>query len=334
MEQSKEETWLVMFHQLPPKPAYLRVKVWRRLQSFGAILVKNSVYLLPLGDQAQEDLQWLLREIEQEGGTGTLCEARLIDGLTSSQVREMFRASRGNDYTELFNELRTLAAAASSNPVEQSDEQQILFKMQLSRFRRRLAQIIAIDFFGAPGRVEVENLFEDINRSLVAKTPAMNEGEDMMGKVLEKPDLTGTEGHFWVTRQNVWVDRMASAWLIRRFIDTKARFKFVAEKDYIPQIGEVRFDMFEAEFTHEGSLCTFEVLLTYAQLRHDPALIAIAEIVHDIDMKDSRFGRDEAAGISLLLDGIIRREQDDSGRIARSGPIFDDLYESLSALFV
>ncbi len=121
---------------------------------------------------------------------------------------------------------------------------------------------------------------------------------------------------------------------IRRFIDAKATFKFVDEQDHIPQIGEVRFDMFEAEFTHEGSLCTFEVLLTYAQLRHDPALIAIAEIIHDIDMKDSRFGRDEAAGISLLLDGIIRREQDDSGRIARSGPIFDDLYESLSALFV
>jgi hypothetical protein len=134
-------------------------------------------------------------------------------------------------------------------------------------------------------------------------------------------------GRTWVTRQGVYVDRIASAWLIRRFIDPEARFKFVPAKGYTPAPGELRFDMFEAEYTHRGDRCTFEVLLERAGLE-DPALQAIAEIVHDIDLKDAKYGRDEAAGIASLITGIARAHPQDEERLAQGSAVFENLYAS------
>ena len=132
----------------------------------------------------------------------------------------------------------------------------------------------------------------------------------------------------WVTRKDVHIDRIASAWLIRRFIDPKAQFKFTAVRDYRPKAGEVRFDMFEAEYTHEGDRCTFETLLARAGLR-DRALRAIGEIVHDIDCKDEKFARKEVAGVAALVRGLTRAYPDDATRLERGAASFDDLYASL-----
>jgi hypothetical protein len=132
-------------------------------------------------------------------------------------------------------------------------------------------------------------------------------------------------GRTWVTRTGIKVDRMASAWLIRKFIDPEARFEFVPAKGYQPGRGELRFDMFEAEFTHEGDLCTFEVLIERFGL-DDPALRAIAEIVHDIDVKDAKYGREEAAGVGHVVAGIAAAHPDDEARLARGSALFDDLY--------
>ena len=141
--------------------------------------------------------------------------------------------------------------------------------------------------------------------------------------------LAHLKDHTWVTRLGVHVDRIACAWLIRRFIDPGARFKFVSGKGYAPSFGELRFDMFEAEFTHEGDRCSFEVLLGHAGLT-DPALQAIAEIVHDIDLKDGKFGRDEAGGVKALIAGVAMAHRSDEERLTRGGAIFDDLYEHFS----
>ena len=132
-----------------------------------------------------------------------------------------------------------------------------------------------------------------------------------------------------MTRAGIYVDRMASAWLIRRFLDSQARFRFVSGDSYQPQSGELRFDMYEAEFTHEGDKCTFEVLLARFAIV-DAALGPIAEIVHDIDMKDDKFRREEAAGIATLLSGIRASEADDDARLARAALVFDALYEQFS----
>ena len=135
-------------------------------------------------------------------------------------------------------------------------------------------------------------------------------------------------GHTWVTRRDVHIDRIASAWLIRRFIDPKARFKFTAAKGYQPKKSEVRFDMFEAEYTHEGDRCTFETLLQRAGLK-DRALRAIGEIVHDIDCKDAKFGREEASGIAALVRGLARAYPNDADRLERGAAALDSLYASL-----
>jgi hypothetical protein len=140
------------------------------------------------------------------------------------------------------------------------------------------------------------------------------------------PDLSG--GRVWVTRQDVHVDRIASAWLIRRFIDPKARFKFVASRGYTPRKSELRFDMYEGEFTHEGGDCTFEVLLRRFGL-DDPALVALGEMVHDIDCKDGKFSRAETAGLRRLVQGVVAASAQDAVRLEQGGLILDSLYAGL-----
>lgn len=312
--------WLLLIHQLPPKPAYLRVKIWRRLQGLGAISVKNSVYVLPAGEQALEDFQWLLREIEQGGGEGIICEANLVDGLADPEVRGLFDAARDTDYAEIAKELRVLTADMDRSGGV-TPEKKAEAKGQIARLRRRYGEVSAIDFFSATGRMTVEGLLTELESRLADAKIELEEQDSGVRKSSE--DLIGK---VWVTRRGVHVDRIACAWLIRRFIDPKARFKFVPEKDYDPQPGELRFDMFKAEFTHEGDECSFEVFLERAIL-NDPALRPIAEIVHDIDLKDGKFGREQAAGIADLIAGICMSQKDDIVRVERGSAVFDDLYE-------
>jgi hypothetical protein len=314
-EHLPAERWLLLIHQLPAKPAYLRVKVWRRLQGLGAVAVKASVYALPATSEAQEDFEWLVREIAEAGGEAIVCEARLVDGLTDQEVRTLFDRARDADYDELAKEARALAAAADGDA---EPERRAEAAAQLARLKARLARIAAIDFFGADGREATEGLLLDLEGRL-RREVAPSEAAPV------RQDLGELKGRTWVTRAGVHVDRIASAWLIRRFIDPQPRFKFVPAKGYVPEAGELRFDMFEAEFTHEGDRCTFEVLLDRAGLR-EPALQALAEIVHDIDLKDRKFGRAEAEGIRTLIDGICAATGDDEERLARGGAVFKDLY--------
>jgi hypothetical protein len=306
--------WLLLLHQLPAKPAYPRVKVWRRLQGIGAVAVKNAVHALPASVEAQEDFEWLLREITQGGGEAIVCEARLVEGLTDQEVRTLFDRARDEDYEELAEELRALTAALADDP---PPERRAEAKAQLARLKARLAQIAAIDFFGADGREVVEGLLHELEGRLREKEPP--------ARPAAGPGLGELRGRTWVTRTGVHVDRIASAWLIRRFVDPEPRFKFVPAKGYVPEPGELRFDMFEAEFTHEGDRCTFEVLLERAGLG-EPALRPIAEIVHDIDLKDGKFGRPEADGIRTLIAGICAATGDDGERLARGGAVFEDLH--------
>lgn len=312
--------WLLLVHQLPPKPAYLRVKIWRRLQGLGSIAVKNSVYVLPAGDQTREDFQWLLREIERGGGEGMICEAHLVDGLGDQQVRGLFNAARDADYAQISKELRGLAVHLKPRPgTRRKDSPDI--KSQVLKLRRRFAEINGIDFFGATGRLTVEALLTDLEARPSEAPAATHEEVDVAKKASR--DLMGKT---WVTRRDVHIDRIACAWLIRRFIDVDARFKFVSVKDYDAEPGELCFDMFKADFTHEGDKCSFEVILERIGLK-DAALRAIAEIVHDIDLKDRKFAREQAAGIAHVVAGICMTHQDDLARIERGRALLDDTYE-------
>jgi hypothetical protein len=305
--------WLVLIHSIPPRPNYLRVKIGRRLQKLGAVAVKNSVYALPDTGSAREDLQWIANEIATDGGEATLCEARFIAGQTDAAIQALFRAARQRDYLDVAKSARRLAQAPLSTKRRARTE------ATLARLTKRLDEIVAIDHFGAPGRAELEALLRAVQNKL-RPPPATPRREAL--------PLRGLRGRTWVTRKGIHVDRIASAWLIRRFIDPAAKLKYVEPKGYVPSAGELRFDMFDAEFTHEGALCTFEVLL--ARLRNeDPALRHLGELVHDADLRDARFGHPETSGFTALITGIGLQHRDDDARLAAGSAALDALYRAL-----
>ena len=287
--------WLLLIHQLPPNPPYLRVKVARRMQRIGAVALKNTVYVLPAADNTLEDFQWTVNEIRAGGGEANIFEARVVEGLTDAEIQQLFNTARDGDYAPLVKE----AKRATSNG--------------LQRLRDRMNEIQAIDYFGASKGHVLATLLDQ----LASKSP------DLVTPQLR--NLETYRSRTWVTRNGVHIDRMSSAWLIKRFIDTEAKFKFVQGKQYTPEPGEVRFDMFDAEFTHEGDACTFEVLARRMRL-DDPAITAIGEVVHDVDLKETKFNRPETAGIAVAIAGIAMANRDDEARLARAAALLDDLY--------
>jgi hypothetical protein len=316
MESISREKWLLLIHQVPPKPNYFRVKIWRRLQQIGAVAIKQSVYALPWSEAAREDLSWILREIVEGGGDASISEASFLEGLNDEQIIRLFRNARKADYEKVIQEcgdLREEWDAARSGPQEQLPRIEVL----LSRVQRRLAEIEAIDFFSTPQRVTAEMALREL-RSRLSGPPGSSPV-----KVATVAEFTGKT---WVTRSNLFVDRLACGWLVRRFIDDRAAFKFVSDMEYTPSADEIRFDMFDAEFTHEGDRCTFEVMIGRMGIEGQ-ALIPVAEIVHDIDLKDEKYGRPETAGIYALLTGLVESRPDDQERMAHGTAIFDQLYE-------
>src|SRR5205823_5084055 len=242
---ARDPGWLLLIHQIPPKPNYFRVKIWRRLQRLGAVAIKNSVYALPSNEQAQEDLNWVLREIVEGGGDASLIEARLVEGLNDEQVKEMFRAARDADYQAIANDARELSRRLPRKG-EIADEKRGELEGALARLQKRVGEVAAIDFFHARSRESVDGLLKETEERLAAPPEKTADGPT---RALEKP-----RGATWVTRTGIHVDRMASAWLIQRFIDPQARFKFVTAREYGHQPNELRFDMFDGEFTHQGEL--------------------------------------------------------------------------------
>jgi hypothetical protein len=305
--------WLVLVHQLPAKPAYARVKIWRSLQDMGAVSLKNSVYILPSSNEARARFTELLHEIERNRGDGLLYASDLVAGMRDDQVRSLFNAAREADYQAIAAELRQLGLTWKNAKKPKSDP-----VPALARIGQRLAALAAIDFFGAPGRAGAEALLSQLEHSGITRA-------DTRRKPAAPLNLTGKT---WVTRQDIHVDRIACAWLIRRFIDPGAALKFVSGRQYEPLPNELRYDMQDGEFTHEGDKCSFEVLLAHARLT-EPSLKAIAEMVHDMDLKDVKFGHPETAGIAHVISGICRTLGEDEARVTRGSELFDDIHAQL-----
>ena len=311
--------WLLLFHQIPPSPAYLRVKIGRRLARIGALALKNTVYVLPHTEGALEDFQWVLREVVQSGGDATLVEARFVDGLDDAEIERRFQEQRDEDYSALADDVRELEQG-TPRVVFVQESGRTKLEADIARFERRLAELGAIDFFHAPGREAPVGLISAL-RSRLHPAPPVKKSEGAnpaFSSVLE------LRGKTWVTRSGVHVDRIASAWLVRRFVDPGAPFRFVSAKGYRAEANEVRFDMFDAEFTHEGELCTFEVLLHRLGI-DEPGLRELAEIIHDIDVKDARYERAETAGVAAQVAGLCVTERSDDQRLELGFVLFDQL---------
>jgi hypothetical protein len=309
--------WLLLVHQIPPKPDYFRVKVRRRLARLGAVALKSTVYVLPWSASTLEDFQWLQREIVDEGGGAILCEAQLVEGITDAELEGLFRRDRDADYGAIAADAG--AALARVRKRKLSVEECAEIETAVARLRVRLREVAELDFFESAGRSAAERAIDALANRVSGGAGARRVSER------ERERITGG---VWVTRRDVFVDRIASAWLIRTFIDAGAEFKFVSGTGHRSKRGELRFDMFEAEYTHVGDKCTFEVLLDRFGLEGDAALRSIGEIVHDIDVKDGKFARPEASGVEQLLTGIVRGTPTDAERLVAGGALFKSLYES------
>jgi hypothetical protein len=316
--------WLLLVHQLPQKPTKLRVHVWRRLRALGAVSIKNSVYVLPNNEKTNEDFQWLRQEIESSGGEANLFRAGSVEGATDQEIIEAFRKERDEDYAKLISELDGLGGAVREQIKGNSLSPAKLAQYQgeISKLRLEIDRLTAIDFFQSARSSDARAAFEKCRRALQATDVAKGSAKEADAASLRTADY---QRRRWVTRKDPHIDRLASAWLIRRFIDRRSRFFFIAEGEQVE--GALTFDMAEGDFTHRGDDCTFETLIQSFALEPDRALADIAQIVHDIDLKDNKFGRPEAPGIRAVVRGLATVYRDDSERLKESLTVFDALYE-------
>jgi|ERR1051326_612538 hypothetical protein len=292
--------WLLLAFNLPSRHASARVEIWRKLRKFGALPLRTSGYLLPNSPENQERFEWLAAIIRKYKGEATIAQVSSFDGLPHEQLAQMFLAARNKDYQQLINALKR---KPTPNP------------RQLSGLRRRLQEIAVIDFFQSPLRVRLESMM-----SAAEKGP----GKSSIAKNRPKREFLNRT---WITRPRPGIDRVSSAWLIQRFIDPNARFIFGADPQQVSNA--IPFDMFGADgFGHRGDDCTFETLCKEFSIR-ESKVRSIAQIIHDADLGDEKFGRSEGAGLDRVLNGWARQQISDQELLRRGIELIEGLYCAL-----
>jgi len=307
-----QQQLLLLLVGVPPTPSSLRVRVWRRLRALGAVPLKRSAYLLPDTPDRYEDFQWLAQEIERDGGDATLVRVQQIENISPADVLRLFHEPRDQDYKELAARYRKLLqgldrkTAATSARVHE----------ELARLSKEHQRIRDIDFYGAPGGAEVRRLEEAIAMRTRRPESARPEPPPAL-------DLTKLRGKRWVTRPRPHVDRIASAWLIKRFIDPDATFVFAPPADFPKDA--IAYDAPGVELSHRGEDCTFETLVKRARLR-DRRLTRLAEVVHEADLRDGKYPHEEARGIDVAIRALLAASPDDHQVLAQGMALFEGLY--------
>ena len=312
--------WLLFVHQLPSNPSNLRVRTWRRLQQLGAIPIKQAVYVLPDTPNAREDFEWLKTEVKGMGGDASVFAADNVDAWSDDALVEEFRRSRQDAYGALAQDVEKALKRAGGIRRPRGTRAPAVRRL-LDIFRERLTALEGIDFFGSAGRDRVIALLDQLE-SRISDPPQSTTA----GSSAASGEVTSYQGRLWITRPRPGVDRMASAWLIRRYIDPQARFAFAGDRQGVPEHG-VPFDMFGVNFSHQGDGCTFETLCSTFGIS-EPAISRIAAIVHDLDLKDGRFGAPEAGTVGAMIEGLQLAYADDDALLAQGMTLFDSLYRS------
>jgi hypothetical protein len=318
--------WLLFFYTVPAKPGNLRMKVWRRLLKMGAVSLKGSVYILPFSEDHLETLHWLTGEVSGLGGEAAFVKVERIETMGDEEIVTLFQAQRENDCAPVAAALDALEVQLS--PLEQQGDPQGLerIKVIFQKLLKDCRGIQAIDFFPSPRVAALQERLEGFEERL----------KQLSGEPQARPGLTISQSkedyqeRVWVTRKNPFVDRMASAWLIRRFIDPKARFEFLERNQTIAQFANaVSFDLPGGNFSHQQDQCTFEVLLETFSLR-GKALRKIAEVVHELDLKDGKFSNPQASGVESILLGIRKTAKNDREALEEGIKTFERLHAALS----
>ena len=313
--------WLLFVHQLPANSSNLRVRTWRRLQQVGAIAIRQAVYVLPDSPTAREDFEWLKTEVESAGGEASVFAAGSVDAWSDDALVDAFRRSREEAYTALADEIEATTKKVDGSTRRPAGRAPAIAKL-VEALRQRFTVIERVDFFGGAGRDHVSELLTGLEDRLAVRTSGKGSASTASAPV----DRSAYRGRTWVTRPRPGVDRMSSAWLIRRFIDPDAQFAFAADRRAVPA-DAVPFDMFGVELTHRGDGCTFETLCDVFGIT-DRAILRVTAIVHDLDLKDGRFGAPEAPAIGLIVDGLQLAWGDDQDLLAQGIGLFDALYRA------
>jgi hypothetical protein len=297
--------WLLLVFSLPAKSASQRVEIWRKLQRFGVLPLRSSGYLLPNSAMNQERMEWLATAIRSYKGRASVVQVQRFDDLSPEQLKKLFIEARSRDYQRLLHDVKKFLALPPSRRSAG----------HLKRIRHRFQELQEIDFFESPLRARVETILARADESETTKSK-------------RKPKSGEYSGRLWITRPRPGIDRVSSAWLIRRFIDSKARFVFGSEPS--AHSGAIPFDMFCAEgFGHRGEDCTFETLSKHFAIR-DGRVKRIAQIVHDADLGDDKFGRAEGQGLDRVLTGWAKQDLPDDDLLKRGMELIDGLYEVLA----
>jgi len=309
--------WLMLVHQLPARPTNARVKTWRRLRDVGALALKNSVYLLPNTPQCREDMEWIRTEVEAMKGQAIVFAVEPVDRRAGDdEIVAAFGAARQADYTEIRRQAESLAAGHKGRRRDGHER-------AARQLRESWTDVARKDFFGAPGR--------DQAAAAIERLGAKEEGSPVES-VEPRLKPASYRGRLWVTRPRPGIDRMGSAWLIRRFVDPRAKFAFAARPETAPRRA-IPFDMFGAGFSHQGAFCSFENLARRFGIS-DPAVGRLARIVHDLDLKDARYHAAEAPVVGSMVDGLRRvycHDSDDAELLDQGIRMFEALYRSYAA---
>lgn len=306
--QHQRPAWLLLLYALPTRQNTERVNLWRKLRKFGAVALQTSGHVLP-DDPAQfERLQWLSKEIRDAGGEATLIRVAEIDGMPNETVVAMFNEARAAEYKEL--------AAACRKTLSGKRKGENL-AVEAGRHQRRFQEIRTVDYFNSPGAHDAQVLLQRVEKALTREPGVAPAG---------RADAKEFIGKVWLTRPRPGIDRSGSAWLIRKFIDPKAKFVFGMEPGRRPEA--VPFDMADAEFSHHGDDCTFETLVKRFRIA-DKAVLSMAEMVHDADLEDERFHRCECIGINAVLTGWARTRMSDDELLAKGIECFEGLYRAM-----
>ena len=325
MVKNKAREWLLIFYSVPSHPVSNRMKIWRKLAKAGAVQLKGAVYILPASDEHEEFLQWLIGEVKSMGGDGAFVRSAEIRSIDENDIRQLFLGQAEKEYRGFEKNLETLERKVQSIRKGAKHDENARLADHAGKLARELDDIQLRDFFSSPAGVEMTKRMQAIKTALKGLG-----GRGVETAVSVTPKRAADyQRRTWFTRKKPFIDRMASAWLIRRFVDSKAAFKFISESDLAGVGGNAAttFDIRDGEFTHIGDQCTFEVLMKSFGIR-DKAVRKIAEIVHDLDVKDDKYGDPEATGVEEILIGIRKTVKNDSDALERGMAVFEMLYQA------
>lgn len=305
-------TWAVLVLTFPTENATARMRAWRALKAKGCAVLRDGIYLLPHTAEREDMLRELARSIDEAGGTAHLLRAQSLDTSQEADFRALF--DRNDDYAAFVASLG--AARKTLGGLQPAEVTRLL-----RRLRKDYDAIRTIDYFRGAASTDAEVAWEDF---LALADTVLSPGEPQAAELVIRPlRRDDYQAQTWATRQRLWVDRVASAWLIRRFIDPQARFLWLVSPDACPP-DALGFDFDGAAFTHVGERVTFEVLLASFGLDEDAALLRLGEMVRALDVGGALVP--EAIGFEAVLAGARQRAPDDDQLLGEMSRVLDSIY--------